>query len=254
MILTVTPNPAWDVTYSVDQLVPGASHRVRTVTAQAGGKGLNVSRLLCDRGVATLVVAPVGGPFAALMAEDLSASGIAHDFVAVAAPTRMTVAVVAAGPDRRGATLFNEPGRTIRSAEWAQVLDRVDTRLDEATVLVCSGSLPAGIDPRVSGYLVETATRHGRAAVVDTSGPGLCHAAEAGAAVVKPTAEELRDATGADDPMTGARQLRAGGAGAVVVSLGADGMIALSDDGAWWARPPFTVIGNATGAGDAATA
>ena len=46
MILTLTPNPAVDITWHVDQLTPGTTHRVPPAVARAGGKGLNVARVL----------------------------------------------------------------------------------------------------------------------------------------------------------------------------------------------------------------
>jgi hypothetical protein len=55
MILTVTSNVALDITYRVDQLTPGSSHRVRRVEERAGGKGINVARALHALGHDTIV-------------------------------------------------------------------------------------------------------------------------------------------------------------------------------------------------------
>jgi tagatose 6-phosphate kinase len=90
--------------------------------------------------------------------------------------------------------------------------------------------------------------------VIDATGPALRLAAQAGADVLKPNRAELRDSTGQDDVLAGARELRAAGARAVVVSLGQDGLLAVTGEGSWRARPPHPVRGNATGAGDAVVA
>ncbi|MGX7827190.1 1-phosphofructokinase family hexose kinase [Actinokineospora sp. 24-640] len=248
MILTCTPNPALDVSYHVDQLLPGTTHRIRSVLERAGGKGFNVSRVLHQRGVATLAVGPVGGILGDSLRADLVESGLPHELLPVAAATRMTVAVVA-----REATMFNEPGGPLSEMDWTRLRDLVAAHLPSAGALVCSGSLPPGAPEDSYGAFVALARERGVPVVVDVGGPALCAAARAGADVLKPNLDELRAAMATSDPLAGGRDLLALGAGAVVVSLGADGMVAVTPDGAWRAvAPPIT--GNPTGAGDAAVA
>ncbi|MGH3322648.1 MAG: 1-phosphofructokinase family hexose kinase [Streptosporangiaceae bacterium] len=249
MILTLTPNPALDVTYHVNALEPGATHRVRAVHRRAGGKGLNVSRVLHEQGAVTRVLAPCGGASGGELRADLDAAGIAHALLPVATPTRSTVAVVADGDE---ATLFNEPGQPLADPDWERLGALVADHLAHASVLVCSGRLPPGTDPGHLGSLVRAAHAAGAPVLVDTSGPALQVAAEAGADVLKPNADELRDATGQDDPRRGAEQLRELGAGAVVGSLGPSGLLAVTGRGTWHAGPPREIHGNPTGAGDAA--
>lgn len=250
MIVTLTPNPAWDVSYRVDELAPGTTHRVREVHGRAGGKGVNVARVLHQLGVPTLVVAPVGGSVGELLRADLAAAGIGHGLLDVSGTTRTTVAVVSDDD----ATLFNEPGAPLGEERWRRLTELIGARLPTATALVCSGSLPSGTDPARVADLVGAARRHAVPVLVDTSGPALLTAAEAGADVLKPNAAELARATGHDDALRGARELRAHGAGAVVVSRGPDGMLAATGDGGFEAVPPHPVHGNPTGAGDAAVA
>ncbi len=90
--------------------------------------------------------------------------------------------------------------------------------------------------------------------IVDTSGPALLRAADAGATVLKPNAAELAEATGIDDPVEGARSLLARGAELVLLSLGADGMLAVTATDLLHARLDEPLSGNPTGAGDAAVA
>ncbi|MER7079676.1 1-phosphofructokinase family hexose kinase, partial [Saccharopolyspora kobensis] len=144
MIITVTPNPALDVSYRVAHLSPGSSHRVREVHERAGGKGLNVSRVLHGQGIGTLVAAPVGGVHGDAIREDLDAAGIEHLLLPVPGPTRRTIAVVAEEDTSGEATLFNEPGSHLAEADWQRFRELLTTRLPEASVLVCSGSLPPG--------------------------------------------------------------------------------------------------------------
>lgn len=247
MILTVTPNPALDVTYGVEALRPGTTHRVQNVHERAGGKGINVARVLHQLGRPTLAAAPVAGATGQRLRQELAAVGVPTRLVDLDhGATRRSVTVVAGDE----ATVFNEPG---------PVLDRTDTdRLLEglvgldAQVAVLSGSLPPGLPDETYATLCRELAP--TPCLVDASGPALVGAARAGAAIIKPNLDELRAATGVADPVAGARQLLALGVGAVVVTCGADGLLALTPDGCWRARLAEPLAGNPTGAGDAAAA
>ncbi|MCW3839576.1 PfkB family carbohydrate kinase [Micromonospora yasonensis] len=124
-----------------------------------------------------------------------------------------------------------------------------------ACVVVVSGSLPAGLPVDAYAQIVELA--HGRHArcIVDADGETLRRALAAHPDVVKPNLDELFAVTGVDDPLRGAEVLRRLGARDVVVSLGADGVLAVPADGpAYRAGLGQRLAGNPTGAGDAAVA
>ncbi|WP_370971130.1 1-phosphofructokinase family hexose kinase [Amycolatopsis sp. cg9] len=245
MIVTVTPNAALDVTYTVDGLVPDAVHRARDVRHRAGGKGVNVARVLHALGVDVHAIATAGGATGAAVAADLGAAGVAAELVPIGGETRRTTTVLSAVDG--SVTLFNEPGPAVTAMEWALLTERVRRR--EPEVLVCSGSLPPGAPPDGYARLID-----GRQSVLDTSGAALLAGLAGRPAVVKPNAEELREVTGLDDLGRAARELMRAGAGAVVVSLGADGLLAVTPAGVWRARPSGALSGNATGAGDAVVA
>jgi 1-phosphofructokinase family hexose kinase len=252
MILTVTPNPALDLTWRVDRLTPGATHRADAGALRAGGKGLNVARVAHAQGAPVLALSTAGGRSGIAFAADLGASGVPHRLVQVAAPTRQTVAIV---DDALGdTTIVNERGANPTDAEWAALFGEVVDALPSARVLVISGSLPPGAPESFVPLLIGTARDAGVPAIVDTSGPALIRAAEAGASVLKPNAAEVADATGIGDPVGGARALIALGAGLVLLSRGADGMLAVTADEVRQARLDAPLAGNPTGAGDAAVA
>ncbi|HEY2059460.1 MAG TPA: 1-phosphofructokinase family hexose kinase [Amycolatopsis sp.] len=246
MILTVTPNTALDVTYTVDSLVPDQVHRVSAVRQRAGGKGINVARVLYALGADTRAVALAGGATGSSVAQELAASGVPAELVPIAGETRRTTTVLSA--DDHAVTLFNEPGPVITAGEWAALAAAAARHRPE--VLVCSGSLPPGAPP--DGYAQLAAT--GVPTVLDTSGDALLAGLAGRPAVVKPNARELFEVTGIRDVETAAAELRKAGAGAVVVSLGRDGLLAVTAAGTWHAAPPAELSGNATGAGDAAVA
>ncbi|WP_431681518.1 1-phosphofructokinase family hexose kinase [Kitasatospora sp. KL5] len=250
MLLVVTPNPALDITYSVRALRPHTTHRVGAVASRAGGKGVNVARVLTALGHRAVSVLPLGGPTGATVAADLAAAGLPHRAVPIAGDTRRTVAVA----DPSDATLFNEPGPPLTPGEWRHLVSAVDEALPSAGVLVLSGSLPPGCPEDAYAELVALARRRGTPTVLDADGPALTAALAAGPTVVKPNAAELRAATGSADVPAAAAELRRRGAGAVVASLGPDGLYALTGTGAWRCAPPEAATGNPTGAGDAVVA
>lgn len=274
MIVTVTPNPALDLTWHVASLTVGDTHRADAGQVRAGGKGLNVARVAYAQGADAVAVTTTGGATGAEFAVELASSGVPHVLVPVAAFTRRSVAVVdeALGDT----TIVNERGVAPSSTEWRTLREAVARALGaagagapdphapgdapgDARVLVISGSLPPGIPDDALPDLIRLGREAGATVIADTSGPALLTAADAGASVLKPNEHELRDATGLDDPVAGARELIRRGAGLVLLSLGADGMLAVTptasgDVDVLHARLGEALAGNPTGAGDAAVA
>jgi len=252
-IVTVTPNPALDMTWHVDSLSVGESHRVGTGRARAGGKGLNVARVAAQQGADVVAITTCGGSTGAEFAAQLRSSGIPHLLVPVDPPTRRSVAIVDAATG--DATVLNERGSDPGPAGWRALLDATTDAAASAAVLVVSGSLPPDAPGRLVPELVGIAAARGIPSIVDTSGAALVSAARAGATVLKPNRAELVEATGIDDPVAAARTLLAHGTRLILLSLGANGMLAVTrDDDPLHARLPEVLAGNPTGAGDAAVA
>ena len=251
MILTVTPNPALDSTITLDHLDVGESHRVTPAVTRAGGKGINVARVLLQKGFETLAVAPVGADDLAEFERDLG--GIPAVLLAVPGRARRSTAVVERESGRT--TVLNESGRPVPAGTWDQVADAVRSRLPHTGCLVVSGSIPPGAPESLVSDLLALAHAAGIPAVADASGAYLLSAAAAGATLLKPNQRELAEATGKRDPLAGARALQAVGAGLILVSLGEDGMMAVPRQGAvLHARLDAVLSGNPTGAGDASVA
>jgi tagatose 6-phosphate kinase len=267
VIVTVTLNPALDLTYSVDELIRHATHRVRTVTERPGGKGLNVGRVLCAAGEPVLATGLLGGAIGARVAEAVGTAGVSGDFVRIGGETRRTVSVLDSGD----ATGFWEPGPLVTVGEWTRFVERYDTLLGRATVVVLSGSLPPGLPVDAYATLIQLARDRRVPTVLDTSGEPLRHGISAGPDIVKPNAAELSTlskdtaATGTDEGIDAERSvgpeeiaaaLRALAIGCrtVVVSDGRRGLLALSETEGWQAVPPDVIEGNPIGAGDACVA
>lgn len=256
MIATVTPNPALDVTYTVDQLDVGSENRVCDVVSRPGGKGINTASVLACLGSEVLVLGLAGGRAGVELRAQLAGYGVPEDLTPIAGETRRTVAVMDAGSGRT--TLFNEPGPVVSPAEWSLLLESVTRAGATARVVTMSGSLPRVVGSDVYAELV-AAARLGRGAsvpvIVDTSGPALAAACAAEPDLVKPNAAELAAVFPdlADAAARAAELLRLG-ARAVAVSSGREGLRVLTPRFTVSGRLPRTLEGNATGAGDAAVA
>lgn len=250
-ILCVTTNPAIDITYTIDELRIGTSHRVPTGLARAGGKGVNVARVLQQQHETAMVIAPIGGPVHAIFVHDLDRSGIPHRLIEVDANTRRTTAIVTPA----GTTNLNEHGEAIDAASWERLLDIVREEVPRARLVVSSGSLPPDTPEGFCASVVRIARDAGKPVLIDVGGEQLRLAVAAGATAVKPNRHELFDAMGGTDPLDAARRLAALGTGTVFASLDVEGMLAVLPDGrAWHAALDHVLEGNPTGAGDAAIA
>ncbi|MEU4426696.1 hexose kinase [Actinoplanes sp. NPDC024001] len=255
LIVAVSLNPALDLTYTVPALVPGTSHRVTEVVTRAGGKGVNVARVLRQLGAPTLVLGLAGGAAGRHIEAELSAADIPAHFTGLAAETRRTVTVAAGDV----ATVLNEPGPVVTAAEWATFQEAFARHVRRARVVVLSGSRPPGVPETAYAVLTTVARSAGAEVIVDTEGSALRHALTAAPAVAKPNAHEVADLLGrpvttCDDALAAAHLLVRLGARAGVVSLGADGFVSVSSTGAHHVRAGEHVAGNPTGAGDALAA
>ncbi|WP_433512687.1 1-phosphofructokinase family hexose kinase [Nonomuraea sp. CA-143628] len=283
MILTVTLNAALDVTYQVPRVDWDGVNRVAAVHRRAGGKGVNVARVLAVLGQDVLVTGLAGGPTGQAIEADLQEAGLPHAFVGIAADSRTTLVVADSGQavtgdsgadavagvaqgsgagalagDERGSggqtALFNEPGPKVTAVEFGRMVGRFTDLLATAEAVVISGSLPRGVPLDAYATLAAVAAEHGVPAIVDADGEPLRHAPGGRPSIVKPNAEELARAVPEGGPEEGAQVLRGRGAESVVVSMGADGLLAVTPDGIFRARMPYKVEGNPTGAGDSLVA
>ncbi len=237
-MLTVTLNAALDLTYRVPALVPHTTHRVTEVIERPGGKGVNVARVLAALGHEVTVTGFAGGDTGRILRERLADEPrVTVAFAPVAGTTRRTLAVADAATG--DTTQLNEPGPAVTSAEWAAFLGSYEelVRRPGTTAVALCGSLPPGVPVGAYALLVRAARAAHVPVLLDTSGEPLRRAVAARPDIIKPNAEELAELTGSHEPARATRDARRRGAHSVVASLGADGLLALTPDGGWQARP-----------------
>lgn len=262
MIVTLTANPSLDRTIDLEgPLEPGAVQPVAGVREDAGGKGVNVSRVVAAAGVATLAIVPVSAhdPYRSL----LDATGIAVRAVPDAPRVRENLTIT----DPAGVTTkLNHPGTRVGPELVAALRHAVVDAAGGAQWLVLAGSLPPGIPDDFYADVITAVrarwTDRAPRIAVDAAGPALRGALQARPDLIKPNETELAALVGAppvsgDALATAVAQARAvvpSGAAAALVTLGGDGAVLVGADGAVSARPPRIRVASTVGAGDSSLA
>lgn len=252
MIVTLTPNPSLDRTIAVESLTRGGVHRASSERIDPGGKGVNVSRALAANGSPTRAVLPGGGAMGLQFSGLLNDEGVAHDLIDLPGALRTNITVV---EDDGTTTKINEPGRVSTEADAALMVDTVASHLDGATWVVGCGSLPPGLPDSTYVALVQRARTRGVTVAIDTSGNALRAILASPPDLIKPNHHELaelveHDLTTFGDVTAAAKDVLAMGVATVVVSLGSQGAVAVTDDGIEHAIAPVSNPLSTVGAGD----
>lgn len=244
-ILTLTLNPALDLTVRLARLEPGEVNRSETLLTHAAGKGVNVAQVLADLGHELTVSGFLGEgnpqAFEALIAQ----RGFTDAFIRVHGETRSNIKI--AEQDGR-VTDINAPGPQVTEQAQNALLDKLAQIAPGFDAVVVAGSLPRGVSPQWFKGLLEQLKRYGLKVALDTSGEALRAGLLAGPWLVKPNTEELAEAL--DNATDGVSQLQRQGVEHVVVSDGAAGVSWYSPKAALQATPPKVTVASTVGAGD----
>lgn len=253
-IVTLTMNPALDITTSVDAVRPTDKLRCETTRYDPGGGGINVARVARVLGGPVSAVFPAGGPTGDVVMSRLKDERVPFRHIAVESTTRecFTVNEKTTGRQYR----FVLPGRTLAFEEQARCLDELRSVARSARFVVASGSLPPGVPPDFYQRVADIVRELGASFILDTSGGGLKHVSS-GVYLLKASVRELREcvecrlATEAEQFAAASEIVRRGCAQAVLVSRGPDGAL-LVTEGETWRFPAIPMRGGSgVGAGDA---
>lgn len=232
-IVTLTMNPALDVTADAERVLPTDKNRCCAERYDAGGGGVNVARFAHALGVNVSALLTAGGPIGTRLVELLDAAGVPNTVVAVRGATRQSFTVNETSTGRQ--YRFVLPGPALTADEQSGCLDELGTVAAGADFVVASGSLPPGVPADFYQRVADICRERGARLILDTSGGGLQHITS-GVFVLKPSVRELRECV-AQPLVTGAEQTRAarelidrGVAEIIVVSLGADGALLVTKE------------------------
>lgn len=253
-IVTITLNPALDVSTSVERVIDTHKLRCAAPRLDPGGGGINVARVLTRLQADCMALYLAGGVHGQTLRQLLDGEGVPGMCLPIAGTTRenFSVCETLTGRELR----FVLPGPDVTQAEWQRCIDYLNGLTASPRYLVLSGSLPPGVSYDAYARLARTAAARGTRVVLDTSGPALRAALNAGVFLVKPSLNELRELSGRslekpDEWHRAAQEIvHAEQAQMVALTLGERG--AILTGAAWTVRMsalPMPVR-SATGAGD----
>lgn len=251
-ILTLTLNPALDLTVELPTLRVGDVNRSEGMHRHAAGKGVNVAQVLADLGHRLTVSGFLGEdnqqPFVTLFEQ----RGFVDEFIRVPGETRSNIKLA----ERSGRiTDLNGPGAFVDDQAQRALLARLEQIAGQFDAVVVAGSLPRGVTVEWLQALLEGLSARGLKVALDTSGAALRAGLGTRPWLIKPNTEELAEVLGTsvdtvDEQKAVAAQLHASGIAHVVISQGAEGVNWFSREGAWHAQPPQVAVASTVGAGD----
>ncbi|MGN0203759.1 MAG: 1-phosphofructokinase [Coprococcus sp.] len=257
MIVTVTMNPAIDKTVEIDSLLPGGLNRIQKVEYDAGGKGINVSKTICELGGISIATGFLGGNSGKTIERVLNARNIQNDFIWVEGETRTNTKVF----ESNGAvTELNEPGPVIGQVQLDELLSKLDHYAGKDTLFILAGSIPSGVDKNIYAQIIRMVHAKGAKVLLDADGELFRNALEAAPDIIKPNRVELEEYAGIDyrasetELLGMAKKLMEKGIETVAVSMGKSG--AMFVRGGYEVKcPALSVKAHSTvGAGDAMVA
>lgn len=253
MIITVTLNPAVDITIEVDGIQLGTVNRVKHKRKDPGGKGINVSKVIKDLNEKTTALGFIGGETGKFINDALNLNNIQTDFVEVSTETRENLKIVDVG--NQLFTDINAAGGSIREAEIEEFLIKTEKWIKNASVFVLSGSLPQGINSDIYKKIICKANENNVPTILDAEGEALFRGIEAKPYLIKPNLEELEKTFSVklqteQEIVDFCKSIIDTGVKYVVVSMASKGSIAVSKDEVWVAQSVEVDVKSTVGAGD----
>jgi 6-phosphofructokinase 2 len=253
-IVTLTLNPALDLSTSVSKLIPNHKLRCEEPRRDPGGGGVNVARVLSRLGGDVTAVYPAGGPSGAILQRLLRDEGVTSHVVLTRRATRENFNVFE--EETKQQYRFILPGPSLSQSAWQRCRSAVISASHTSRYIVCSGSLPQGAPEDAYARLARHGKRVGAQLVIDSSGPALRAALREGVYLAKPSLSELRQLTGRKlnaeaSWIAVCRQLVAAGAARIIaLTLGYRGALLVTSETTLRAEAVQIPVMTAIGAGD----
>lgn len=252
MITTITLNVAIDKAYVVEDFAKNTVTRVQKCTNTAGGKGLNVSKIIKLCGEDIIATGFVGGHAGAYVEDLLKEHHIATDFVHTQSETRSCINILA---NDGSSTEFLEPGAFVSLDEVTKFHHKLDSLMEQSDIITISGSVPKGIETLIYADIITKIKNKGKKVILDTSGELLVNGIKACPTLIKPNSEELEALLGISihnqtEVIEAAKKLHNNGIEYVAVSLGSEGALLICKDGVFHGKPPKITPVNTVGCGD----
>ncbi|MFL2122911.1 tagatose-6-phosphate kinase [Marinilactibacillus psychrotolerans] len=258
MIVTITMNPSIDVSYQLDTLKIDTINRVAKTSKTAGGKGLNVTRVLKQIGADVTASGLMGGFLGEQIKKELDTLNINHAFFPIKDEIRNCIAILHEGKQ----TEILESGPVISLQEGNQFLKHFEQLIQEASVVSFSGSLPLGLPKNFYAEMIKICNSKNKDVLLDCSGEGLKRILNGSEKplLIKPNIEELSSVLGRKI-MNDLAAIKAALMSPlfsdiewIVVSMGSQGAVAKHKDTFYKVVIPEVEVKNPVGSGDATVA
>lgn len=253
-VLTITLNPALDVTTGTDHVVSMRKLRCEMPRYNAGGGGVNVSRAMHELGAASEAFVVLGGSTGQEYRHILDGLAIPHTIFQVEDQTRISFTAI----DRSSHEpyRFVLPGPQFRPDEIHRLFQQLESVVArKSPYVVASGSLPRGLPSDTYTRIARLCRKTEQLFVVDTSGPALAAVLEEHPYIVRFNHHEAQGLVGGEGGLATAQEactrlIRDGKAQIVIVSIGDQGTLVASTTSLFQVTPPHVEIGSTVGAGD----
>lgn len=254
-VITVTLNPSIDVTLWVDGLDQQKVNRVRKEIRQPGGKGINVARVLARSGTQTLAVGITGVANMQELISGLEAESVTHCFIPSSGGIRENL-TLRVGTDT---VKINRPGSEITAEELLKLKGVLKEEISSGDICVFGGTIPGGITAGRMQSLVAQIKDCGAKLAVDSESVPLSELYLIKPWLIKPNIHEFcrlvgREITDIGELIMAAKDIISGGVGNILLSMGPDGLLAVTANEAVRARVPPVKVCSTVGAGDSALA
>ncbi|MAM62295.1 hexose kinase [Maritimibacter sp. UBA3975] len=256
-ILTVTLNPALDVSTSVDHLRAGDKLRCAVPSLDTGGGGVNVARAIGELGGRATAFVTLAGHTGAQFRDLLEQEPLVPLVFDIPGDTRQSLAVTDASDGKQ--YRFVMPGPLWSDEIAREVLAAIAEAAPADGLVVLSGSQPPGVADDFPAELAAAVVARGARLVLDTSGPplrALLTAGRAGHDVLRLDGAESAELAGRSldsqaDVAAFAQSLVADGVAAIVVlALGPGGSVLATRAGRWHCNTIDVPVKSKVGAGD----
>lgn len=252
MIYTLTLNPALDYDIYMDSFQEGDLNLSKEVNIRAGGKGINVSKLLANLGIKSKALGYTAGFTGDFIKKNLYDEGIESDFVELDGITRINVKI---NNNSKETEIAGLSPKITKEAE-GKLIEKI-SKLQKDDILILSGSIPGSIERNIYKKLAEMLPE-GTKIVLDTRG-NLLKENLNGNFLIKPNIAELEEMFGTKlsttaDIIKKCAYFLERNVKNVIVSIGGKGALLVNKEGAYLAGAPEGELINSVGAGDSMVA
>jgi 1-phosphofructokinase len=252
MIITLTPNTGIDHTLQLSSFQLNTTIRSIDSAWGMGGKATDVSWILGKLGIPTRALGFAAGPNGLRMENMLRERGVETDFVWVDGETRLNSIIVVSG---QGQSTITSSSLSVSPEHLAEFAARYKKALEGASCVVMGGSLPNGVPLEFYAEAILEAREHGVPVIFDSSGPALVAGVKSHPNLIKPNLAELGDLLGFTpisqlEVQQAAKNLHEEFDSNVIITLGAEGAIAVFDTGSYFIHPISIPVVSSAGAGD----